>query len=88
MAIALGFHRKNPEGVYTAVEREEGKRAWWLCYVVERFVPLIFQFSTATLLTASQNIRHSLRPPRCNRRRKLRRHPPKPLLRSPRRRPP
>ena len=38
MAISLGFHQRNfRKGVFSDVELEEGKRAWWLCYVMDRY---------------------------------------------------
>jgi Fungal specific transcription factor domain len=40
MAVSLGFHQKTRKvDTYTAIELEEGKRAWWLCLIVEKSVP-------------------------------------------------
>jgi hypothetical protein len=36
MAISLGFHRKYYEKTYSPLEEEEGKRCWWLCYILEK----------------------------------------------------
>lgn len=39
MAVSLGFHRDSSHlGHYSAIEAEEGRRAWWLCYTMEKYV--------------------------------------------------
>lgn len=41
MAVALGFHQKTRKvDSYSAIELEEGKRAWWLCLIMEKSVHL------------------------------------------------
>ena len=38
MAIALGLHQApKHRGPYAKAEREEGGRAWWLSYVMEKY---------------------------------------------------
>lgn len=38
MATSLGFHQKHLKvHTYSAIEAEEGKRAWWLCYVMDKY---------------------------------------------------
>ena len=46
MAISLGFHRGEPAkvGSYSDIELEEGKRAWWLCYIMERTFCAAFDY--------------------------------------------
>jgi hypothetical protein len=47
MAISLGFHQRTfREGTFNDIELEEGKRAWWLCYVMEKYQPSIFYLTT------------------------------------------
>lgn len=37
MAVSLGFHQKTRKAdTYSAIELEEGKRAWWLCLIMEK----------------------------------------------------
>lgn len=40
MAVSLGFHQKTRkvDTSYSAIELEEGKRAWWLCFTMEKSV--------------------------------------------------
>ncbi len=40
MAISLGFHRKYYNKAYTLIEEEEGRRSWWLCYIMEKYVKI------------------------------------------------
>ncbi|KAI9838448.1 MAG: hypothetical protein M1838_004599 [Thelocarpon superellum] len=43
MAIALGLHQApKHRGPYAKAEREEGGRAWWLSYVMEKTFSVIF----------------------------------------------
>ena len=48
MAISLGFHESEPVkvGSYSDIELEEGKRAWWLCYIMERTFCAAFDYPT------------------------------------------
>ncbi len=36
MAISFGFHQGVKSQNYSVIEREEGTRAWWLCYIMEK----------------------------------------------------
>lgn len=38
MAVFLGIHQKVREvDTYSAIEVEEGKGAWWLCLIMEKY---------------------------------------------------
>jgi Fungal specific transcription factor domain len=42
IAISLGFHQNSHKvDNYSDVEMEEGKRAWWLCYIMEKYVHIL-----------------------------------------------
>jgi hypothetical protein len=38
MAMSLGFHQKNVKvDAYSLTQAEEGKRAWWLCHIMDKY---------------------------------------------------
>ncbi|KAF7504078.1 hypothetical protein GJ744_002843 [Endocarpon pusillum] len=49
MAISLGFHQKSQKvDAYSTIEFEEGKRAWWLCHIMEKTFCTIFDYPSVS----------------------------------------
>lgn len=55
-AVSIGLHLNRPAGVVSAVEREERRRSWWGCFVLDRMLSMKFGRPPSILFDSAKEV--------------------------------